>query len=71
MNNPTMSPSSLYVVSTNNANLTAITTDNTDTAGLRLVSDTGSPVGGTSALRGWDIDKNGANAQLSFSLSKQ
>ena len=32
-----------------------------------LVSDTGSPVGGTSALRGWDINKNGTSAELSFS----
>src|SRR5579863_7833495 len=64
--NPLSSPASLFMVSQDNANLTAVTTDRTDTAGLRLVSDTGSPVGGTSALRGWDINKNGTTAELSF-----
>ncbi len=66
--NPGASASSLFIQSSDNANLTAITTDNTDVAGLRLVSDTGSPVGGTSALRGWDINKNASTAELSFSF---
>jgi hypothetical protein len=59
-------PSSLFIQSANNANLTAITTDRTDIAGIRLVSDTASPAGGTSALRGWDINKNSSDAELSF-----
>src|SRR5579872_1239725 len=58
--------STLYALSANNTDVTAITTDRTKIAGLRLVSDEGSPVGGTSALRGWDINKNGSTAQLSF-----
>jgi hypothetical protein len=66
--NPGTSPSSLFVQSSDNTNLTAVTTDNTDTAGVRLVSDTGSPVGGVTALRGWDINKNSSTAELSFSF---
>ena len=65
-NNPLSNPSTSFVISQDNANLTAITTDRTNIAGLRLVSDTGSPVGGTSALRGWDINKNASTAELSF-----
>ncbi|MCL5875793.1 MAG: tail fiber domain-containing protein [Candidatus Dependentiae bacterium] len=64
--NITGSPASLFALSTNNTNLTAITTDRTKTAGIRLVSDTVSPTGGTSALRGWDITKNSNTAELSF-----
>src|SRR5579872_1296626 len=60
------SSSSLYSLSANNTDVTAITTDRTKIAGLRLVSDTASPIGGTSALRGWDINKNGSSAELSF-----
>jgi gas vesicle protein len=66
LHNPLINPTSWFVVSQANANLTAVTTNRTDSAGVRLVSDTGSPVGGTSALRGWDISKNGSSAQLSF-----
>ncbi len=64
--NPTNNPSTLFGLSNNASNLTAITTDRTQVAGLRLVSDEGSPVGGTSALRGWDLQKTGTSAQLSF-----
>jgi hypothetical protein len=64
--NPEANPSSWFVLSTEAADLTAITTNNTDTASVRLVSDTGTPVGGTSALRGWDITKNASTAELSF-----
>jgi len=60
------SPSTFFVEANNNAGLAAITTIRTDVAGLRLVSDTGSPVGGTSALRGWDVNKNGSSAELAF-----
>ena len=65
-NNELNNPSSWFMLSENNADLTAITTDRTKFSGLRLVSDTGSPVGGTSALRGWDVNKNGSSAELSF-----
>jgi len=60
-------PSSLFMLSANqDAYLTGITTDRTKIAGLRLVSDTASPVGGTTALRGWDINKNASTAELAF-----
>jgi hypothetical protein len=64
--NPAANATSWFVASNNAADLTAITTDRTQTAGVRLVSDTGSPVGGTTALRGWDINKNSSSAELSF-----
>ena len=51
--NPLFNPSSLFVLSQDNANIDAITTDRTNDSTLRLISDTGSPVGGTSALRGF------------------
>jgi trimeric autotransporter adhesin len=60
------SPTSLYSLSPNDTDLTSVTTDRTKIAGVRLVSDEGSPVGGTSALRGWDINKNATSAELSF-----
>ncbi len=65
---PNVSPATLFALASNgqNANLTAITTDRTKTAGVRLVSDTASPVGGTTALRGWDINKNASAAELAF-----
>jgi hypothetical protein len=66
--NPVATPSSLFVQSSENVNLTAITTTNSDIAGLRLVSDTGVPVGGITALRGWNVNKNGSTAELSFSF---
>ncbi len=59
-------PSTLFVEANADAKLAAVTTINTDIAGIRLVSDTASPVGGTTALRGWDINKNGTTAELSF-----
>jgi hypothetical protein len=59
-------PSSWFVLSNNEAYLTGITTDRAEVSGLRLVSDEGSPVGGTSELRGWNINKNGSAAELSF-----
>ena len=64
LNNP--SPTTWFVQSNNQSNLTAITTDRTNIAQLRLVSDTRSTVGGTTALRGWDINKNSTSADLSF-----
>ncbi len=59
-------PSTWFMLSNANADLTAITTDRTQIAGLQLYSDEGSPIGGTSALRGWDVNKNGSAAALSF-----
>jgi hypothetical protein len=64
--NPLTNPSSSFIISKDDANTTTVTTNRTNIAGLRLTSDTGSPVGGTSALRGWDINKNGSTAELSF-----
>src|SRR5205807_9628031 len=64
--NPSFNPTTLYVVSNGNADVAAITTNRADTAGVRLMSDTGVPVGGTSALRGWDMYKNGSSAELTF-----
>ncbi len=61
-------PSSWFMLSNANADLTAITTDRTQIAGFQLYSDEGSPIGGTSALRGWDVDKNGSTAELSFNF---
>ncbi len=66
LNNPTSNPSTLFALSNNNTNITAITTDRTKTASINLFSDEGSPVGGTSALRGWDMLKTGTAAVLSF-----
>ncbi|MFA6066703.1 MAG: hypothetical protein WC707_05990 [Candidatus Babeliaceae bacterium] len=65
--NPAQNPSTLFVQSNSGADVTAITTDRTKVAGVRLVSDTASPVGTTGALRGWDINKNATSAELSFS----
>ncbi len=64
--NPSLNPSTLYMLSNNHASLAAITTDRTQISGVRLMSDEGSPIGGTSALRGWDINKNATAAELSF-----
>lgn len=63
------SPTSLFVLSGSDTNFTAITTDRTKIAGLRLVSDTSLTVGGPNGLgvRGWDVNKNASTAQLSFS----
>lgn len=62
--------SNLYTLSktSQRACLTAIVTDRTQNAQVRLVSDTGSPVGTTTALRGWDMVRNGAtsNTELQF-----
>jgi hypothetical protein len=65
--NPDTSPSTLFALSNNNTNVTAITTDRTKASGVRLVSDEDSPVGGTTALRGWDMTKTGTAASLAFS----
>ncbi len=66
--NPQSSPSSFFALSGYNTNFTAITTDRTKVAGLRLVSDTSMTIGnGATGLRGWDINKNASTAQLSFS----
>ncbi|MFA6066704.1 MAG: hypothetical protein WC707_05995 [Candidatus Babeliaceae bacterium] len=64
--NPQPASSTLFVESNSGAHVTALTTDRTQAAGVRLVSDTASPVGTTGALRGWDINKNATSAELSF-----
>ncbi len=66
VNNPTSNPSTSFVISNAGANLTAVTTDRTQAANINLFSDEGSPVGGTSALRGWDMQKTGTTASLAF-----
>ena len=46
-----------------------ITTSDLHSATIRLVSDTTSPIGSTTSLRGWDISKNNTtNAQLDFNF---
>ena len=66
--NPQNSDSSWYAISDsgNNINFTGITTNRAKTATVRLMSDTASPIGGTTALRGWDIGKKATSAELSF-----
>lgn len=59
-------PGTLFSLSGDNAHITAITTDRTKTTGVRLVSDTATPVGGITQLRGWDISKNATTAELAF-----
>ncbi len=66
--NPTTDPSNWFVESQDAATFAAITVDRTKTASLMLVSDTGIPYGGTSALRGWTLTKNGSSAELAFSF---
>ena len=61
-----VSPTTFFALSNQNTDLAAITTDRTKVAGIELFSDEGSPVGGTSALRGWNINKNASTAELSF-----
>ncbi len=65
-NNPTNNPSTFFALSNDNTNLASITTDRTKVAGISLLSDEGSPVGSTSALRGWNIQKNATAAALAF-----
>lgn len=64
--NQTGNAASLYVVAEGDANLSAITTDRTEIAGIRLASDTGVTIGTTTAFRGWNITKNSSTAQLAF-----
>jgi hypothetical protein len=64
--NNTNNPAIQFAVSTDHAITSSITTDNTKIAGLKLVSDTATPIGASTALRGWDIIKNGSSAELAF-----
>jgi len=66
--NPLANPTTWFAITRNTIALDAITTDRTKTATLTLLSDTGSPVGSTSAIRGWNIQKNGTSAELAFSF---
>ena len=63
----TLETLALFALSNEASNVTAITTDRTQTATLRLVSDVASPVGNATGIRGWDITKNGTSAELAFS----
>jgi hypothetical protein len=60
------SPASWFVSSADKSNLSGITTDRTKSCSLQLISDTANPLGSTAALRGWNINKKGSSAQLSF-----
>jgi hypothetical protein len=65
--NENSSPSTWFATSDQNTITAAITSDRTKISGLQLVSDTALPIGSTTALRGWDINKNASTAELSFS----
>lgn len=60
------SPASWFVSSADKSNLSGITTDRTKSCSLQLISDTANPLGSSTALRGWSINKKGSSAQLSF-----
>jgi hypothetical protein len=60
------SPASWFVSSAGKSNLSGITTDRTKSCSLQLISDTANPLGSAAALRGWNINKKGSSAQLSF-----
>jgi len=56
-----------FTLSPDNSNIAAITSDRSKAAALNLFSDTGATIGGTTALRGWNIQKNPTTAELAFS----
>lgn len=64
--NPLATGTTWFVTSSEESNMSVITTDRTKSANIQLLSDEGSFIGGTTALRGWSIDKKGSSAQLSF-----
>ena len=64
--NPTATPSTFYALGSVDTGLAAITTDRAFFSRLRLVSDTGTPLGTDLALRGWDISKLASTAKLAF-----
>ena len=65
--NPTLLSTTWFALSDDDSNLTAITTDRTKVSRIRLISDTGTIIGGINNLRGWNINKNESSAELSFS----
>lgn len=65
--NTTANPSTLLTVCENDSSIQSVTSNRTNISKLSLYSDTGVQVGTTTALRGWDIQKNGASAELDFS----
>ncbi|HSC24970.1 MAG TPA: hypothetical protein VLB80_02005, partial [Candidatus Babeliales bacterium] len=65
-NNPLHNPSTWFINSLDNADIAAITQDRTKTVSIKLLSDEGHPVGGISALRGWDLQKNGSTGELAL-----
>jgi len=52
----------LFGAALGDSHITAITTDRSKLASLSIYSDTGSPIGGTTALRGWNIQKESTGA---------
>ena len=62
-------PAANYSVGQSSSYLLGITTNRAQISGLRLVSDTGSPLGNLAALRGWNIYKKASSAELAFDYS--
>jgi len=62
-------PAAAYSVGQSSSYLLGITTDRTQISGMRLVSDTASPLGTLAALRGWNIYKKASSAELAFDYS--
>lgn len=58
-----------YSVGQSDSYLLGVTTNRAQISGLRLVSDTGSPLGTLAALRGWNIYKKASSAELAFDYS--
>ena len=61
--NPKANDSSLFVKSSKNTKVVAVTEDHTKITGLKLISDQSSD---ETAIRGWDIEKNASTAELAF-----
>lgn len=59
-------PTSFYSTSFDNSGLISVTQDRTKSSSLQLISDTASPIGTNSALRGWNITKTGSDSSLIF-----
>jgi trimeric autotransporter adhesin len=64
--NPAGMAATSYTLNNDNSSVAAITTDRAKISNLNLISDQGSPVGGLSAVRGWDISKKSSTAELNF-----
>ena len=65
--NSTVNPTTLLSACNDNSSIQSVTSNRTNSSKLSLYSDTGAQIGTTTSLRGWDIQKNGASAELDFS----